>query len=194
MEKNIKETDWFEFGLETYLMKAQRLLNIDTGIINSLSKHVTSQIYNKLRRLNIDEEDRINYIHELINISYSLVNDGHFLYQNKRFTIYEYFDKEDLIIMLDPKHTFLFIFATKLQADDENIEHYLNGYIADLRENILNKNQSTEDILDKLIYQLELDTEPDHKKLNKEEEHLIDFDENDDFTNGTLEGNNKGEY
>jgi hypothetical protein len=113
--------------------------------------------------LNIDEENRINYIHELINISYSLVNDGHFLYQNKRFTIYEYFDKEDLIIMLDPKHTFLFIFATKLQADDENIEHYLNGYIADLRENILNKNQSTEDILDKLIYQLELDTEPDHK-------------------------------
>ena len=86
----------------------------------------------------------------------------------------------------------LFIFATKLQADDENIEHYLNGYIADLRENILNKNQSTEDILDKLIYQLELDTEPDHKKLNKEEEHLIDFDENDDFTNGTLEGNKKG--
>ncbi|RIM90965.1 hypothetical protein BU104_12595 [Staphylococcus xylosus] len=194
MEKNIKETDWFEFGLETYLMKAQRLLNIDTGIINSLSKHVTSQIYNKLRRLNIDEEDRINYIHELINISYSLVNDGHFLYQNKRFTIYEYFDKEDLIVMLDPKHTFLFIFATKLQADDENIEHYLNGYIADLRENILNKNQSTEDILDKLIYQLELDTEPDHKKLNKEEEHLIDFDENDDFTNGTLEGNNRGAY
>jgi hypothetical protein len=88
-------------------MKAQRLLNIDTGIIHLLSKHVTSQIYNKLRRLNIDEENRINYIHELINISYSLVNDGHFLYQNnKRFTIYEYFDKEDLIIMLDPKHTF----------------------------------------------------------------------------------------
>lgn len=105
MEKILK-TDWFEFELETYLMKAQRLLNIDTGIIHLLSKHVTSQIYNKLRRLNIDEENRINYIHELINISYSLVNDGHFLYQNKRFTIYEYFDKEDLIIMLDPKHTF----------------------------------------------------------------------------------------
>jgi hypothetical protein len=35
--------------------------------------------------------------------------------------------------------------------------------------------------LDKLIYQLELDTEPDHKKLNKEEEHLIDFDENGFF-------------
>jgi hypothetical protein len=49
-------------------MKAQRLLNIDTGIIHLLSKHVTSQIYNKLRRLNIDEENRINYIHELINI------------------------------------------------------------------------------------------------------------------------------
>lgn len=192
METNIKKTDWFEFGLKTYLMKSQRLLNIDTGIINSLSEHVTSQIYNKLRRLNIDEEDRINYIHELINISYSLVNDGHFLYQNKRFTIYEYFDKEDLIVMLDPKHTFLFIFATKLQADDENIKHYLNGYITDLRENIINKNQSTENILDKLTYQLELDTEPDYKKLNNEEENLIDFDDNDDFTNSTLEGNNKG--
>lgn len=170
MEKNIEKKDWVEFGLETYLMKAQRLLNIDTGIINSLSKHVTSQIYNKLRRLNIDEEVRINYIHELINISYSLVNDGYFLYQNKRFTIYEYFDKEDLIVMLDPKHTFLFIFAIKLQADDENIEHYLNGYITDLRENIINKHQTTEDILDNLIYQLEIDTKPDHKDLNSEEE------------------------
>lgn len=140
--------DWVKFGFKTSLMTAQRKLNIDINTIDidSLTDCLTKNIEDKFKRINIDTKMQ-NYIYELISIAESLFKDCYLTYNNKTFKIFEYFSKDNLTTLLQPKYTLLFIYAVKEFSEDNNIKHDLNTILYELSDVLKNDREQLQNTL-----------------------------------------------
>ncbi len=163
--------EWVKFGFKTSLMTAQRELNIDTSTIDldNLTDYLTKSIEDKFKKININTKMK-NYIYELISISESLCRDCYLTHSNKTFKIFEYFSKDDLTILLQPRYTLLFIYAVKEFSDDNNIKHNLNTILDELSNTLKNDIEQLQNTLTLLNSNSKIDVSLSSKsKIAKDE-------------------------
>ncbi len=129
--------DWVSFEFRTHILSTVRELDIDTNIIDSLIEDLINRIENKLKTVGVNNESDY-YIHELIEIAKSIVNDCYLSSDDSRsFKIFEYFPKDDLVILLKPKHTIMLVVAIKEMAEHNNISHDLDKFINKLSKTLM---------------------------------------------------------
>lgn len=129
--------DWVSFEFRTHILSTVRELDIDTNIIDSLIEDLINRIENKLKTVGVNNESDY-YIYELIEIAKSIVNDCYLSSDDSRsFKIFEYFPKDDLVILLKPKHTIMLVVSIKEMAEHNNISHDLDKFINKLSKTLM---------------------------------------------------------